>query len=77
MEPTRREPAVSDGSGDNLDLTESAEDGAELGELLGAEDGLALGDDEGRLVGKEEGADVGAYETGLEGQRRFRVAAGS
>ena len=61
MEPTGREPAVRDGSGESLDLTGSAEDGAELGELLGVEEGLALGDEEGELVGEEEGSDVGAY----------------
>ena len=68
MEPTGREPAVRDGSGDSLHLTESAEDGAELGELLGVEEGLALGDEEGELVGEEEGADVGAYEKRTGGQ---------
>ena len=68
MEPTGREPAVRDGSGESLDLTGSAEDGAELGELLGVEEGLALGDEEGELVGEEEGTDVGAYGKRTGGQ---------
>ena len=46
----------------------SAEDGAELGELVGAEDGLALGVEEGKLVGEEEGTDVGAYGKRTGGQ---------
>ena len=49
---------------------QSAEDGAELGELLGAEEGLALGDAEGEELGDADGAsvgpDVGACGTKLE-----------
>ena len=61
-----------------MDLAESAEDGAELGELLGVEEGLALGDKEGELVGEEEGADVGAYgkRTGGQGQSSRQLPPG-